>query len=520
MGFHLPEKKGGKRSQSTGKRILSPRVKLALLIAAAVLMVLLAAVCVMYFRMVRKPVLPSAKPAASHSLSPEGEEGELGGRPDVQSKVSGTRKSEDYFTILVFGSDESSGLTDTMMLVSYDVTNQKATVMSIPRDTLSNVNAKSLVSRKMNAIYKVYGGGEEGVEALRTEVSELVGFWPDYYIMIDWELVGQMVDAIGGVWFDVPRQMDYDDPTQDLHIHQQAGYRLLSGDDAMQVVRWRKNNDGSGGANGDIGRLEIQHDFLSAVLDQTLQLKNVTKINELSKLFGDNVESDLSFENLLWFATQAIMGGLKTEDVEFTTMPFEYGYYGGVSFVYPDEDELIAMINQSLNPFEQEVTIDQLDLMSVGADGSLRSSSGRVAGSAASSGTSGSSSGGSASAAPVPTLTPAPAATKTPAPAATPAPTPAPSAPAASDRPAATPAPTPAPTPEPTPAPTAAPEPTATPTPAPEPTPAPTAAPQPEPTPEVTAAPAPTPEPPQEGTGDGAQPPADSGGEDGQSDGG
>jgi LCP family protein required for cell wall assembly len=259
--------------------------------------------------------------------------------------------------------------------------------MSIPRDTLTNSRVTNFASKKINAVYKRNGGGEKGIEALKNEVSELVGFVPDYYVMIDWELVGQMVDAIGGVYFDIPYHMDYDDPTQDLYIHYDTGYQYLTGEDAMNVVRWRKNNKSSKyygeGGGSDIGRLNVQHDFLKAVLKQTLQIKNLTKVSQLASLFSENVVSDLKVENLFWFAKSAIFGGLDVDDVEFVTMPYSSGSYvkngTAYSFVYPNQSQLLTLINESLNPYVQEVTVKQLDLMSVASDGSLRSSTGVLA---------------------------------------------------------------------------------------------------------------------------------------------
>ena len=113
-----------------------------------------------------------------------------------------------------------------MLLASYDVTNQKATVMSIPRDTMVNV---SWDIKRINSVYNYYGGGDRGSSISTKEIAQLVGFEPDYQVVVEWDAVGQIVDAMGGVWFDVPRNMNYDDPYQDLHIHQEKGYRLLTG---------------------------------------------------------------------------------------------------------------------------------------------------------------------------------------------------------------------------------------------------------------------------------------------------
>ena len=98
---------------------------------------------------------------------------------------------------------------DTMLLASYDVTNQKATVMSIPRDTMVNV---SWDIKRINSVYNYYGGGDRGIQYLYKEIAQLVGFEPDYQVVVEWDAGGQSVDAMGVVWFDVPRNMNYDDP--------------------------------------------------------------------------------------------------------------------------------------------------------------------------------------------------------------------------------------------------------------------------------------------------------------------
>ena len=285
--------------------------------------------------------------------------------------------------MLILGRDTGGGgNTDTMLLASYDVTNQKATVMSIPRDTMVNVPYDI---KRINAVYNYGGGGDEGIQYLYKEISQLVGFEPDYQVVVEWDAVGEIVDAMGGVWFDVPRNMNYDDPYQDLHIHQEKGYRLLSGDDAMQVLRYRHDNDMHYGyPDGDLGRIKTQQAFLSAMVEQLLKLENVTKIRQFIQVFQDNVETDLSFQNILWFAKKAVFGGLSMENVEFVTMPnknvsaWSRTYQSYQSYVVPIADELLDLVNNQLSPFTKVFTLSDLDIMSVNSDGSLSSSTGRV----------------------------------------------------------------------------------------------------------------------------------------------
>ena len=395
-----PEQSGpGKRLEKKTRPALSPaqarkkkeKTIMIVMIVLAVVMVIAAAGVLLYNRWVKKPPLPpdtrpSGTPVSTDPLDSPDPEATLN-FDAVQPKVGGARKSKDIYTFLIFGSDVASGLTDTMMVATYDITNQKAAVMSLPRDTIVNNTGHRITDKKLNVVYTLWGKGDEGVQALKTEVSELVGFTPDYYVRIDWELVGEMVEAIGGVWYEVPFLMVYNDPFQDLNIYQEPGYRQISGDDAMQIVRWRKNDPGfpDPGDRSDLYRLQVQHSFLKAVLKQTLQIKNVTRIGQLAELFGNRVDSDLSVENIFWFAQEAIIGGLQVDDVEFCTMPVASGSYYQAKydtdypFVYPVQSQLLPLINEKLNPFVEQVTIRQLDLMSQAPDGSLRSSTGRLA---------------------------------------------------------------------------------------------------------------------------------------------
>ena len=334
-----------------------------------------------YLLKIRAPQLPNKGDAQKDSNQTQVDEIDYG--DGVRPRADGERKSKDFYTVLVLGRDTGGGgNTDTMLLASYDVTNQKANVMSIPRDTMVNVPWDI---KKINSVYNYYGAGEKGIKALYKEVSQLVGFEPDYQVIIEWDAVGAIVDAMGGVYYDVPRNMNYDDPYQDLHIHQTKGYRKLSGDDAMQVLRYRHDNDRHYGyPDGDLGRIKTQQTLLKAMVEQLLQLKNVTKIGEFARVVKNNVTSDLTFEEMLWFGSQAVMGGLKVDDVNFVTMPNtgKYIYSRSIgeplSYVVPNAQELLDLVNNELSPFVEKFTMSDLDIMSVNSDGSVSSSTGHV----------------------------------------------------------------------------------------------------------------------------------------------
>ena len=321
-----------------------------------------------WMQMPKIPDLPGGK----NPDSSQGEEGpEFDGADLPEVAYSGQR--DGVYTFLLVGRDTAGGgNTDTMILFTFDSVNKEIHAISLPRDTMINVGTSS---KRLNAVYNYNKGRdpetqvENGMEALKREVSKLTGIVPNYYVMVQWEAIGELVEAIGGVWFEVPFDMDYDDPTpgQDLHIHLKAGYQKLSGDEAMQLVRWRKNNTGSSG--GDVARIAIQQDFLKAAIDQCLKPEILLKAPSLVQIFMNNVDTDLSIGNILALAQRA--AGVDTEkDVTFVTMPYAEAYYPGVSMVLPVVDELVEVLNDGLNPYEDAIKASDLSVLYRNSDGS------------------------------------------------------------------------------------------------------------------------------------------------------
>ncbi|MBQ8390150.1 MAG: LCP family protein [Oscillibacter sp.] len=388
MEEHKKEKGGSRLEKYNIKKYKKePRLtgqQKALVVIAVILAIAILAVLAWKSLFVRPDVTkPSATVDPSSSSSAVVEEIDYG--DGVRPRADGERKSKDFYTVLILGRDTGGGgNTDTMLLASYDVTNQKAAVMSIPRDTMVNV---SWDVKKINSVYNVYGGGDKGLKALYKEVSQLVGFEPDFEVIVEWEAVGKLVDAIGGVYFDVPYNMDYHDIYQDLSIEQAKGYRLLTGEDAMEVIRWRKNDANSPYGNiqvGDDGRIKIQQDFLMAIIKQMMQPQNVKNIGKIAQVFEESVQTDMSFQNILWFGQQALTGGLSTENIEFFTMPYKSSsawsrsYQQNLSYVVPVAKDLLDAVNNKLSPFKEVFTLSDLDIMYTNADGSVGSTSGHL----------------------------------------------------------------------------------------------------------------------------------------------
>ena len=201
-------------------------------------------------------------------------------------------RKPNFYTILISGVDDGNGGSDTNILVAVDAENGKIHGVSIPRDT------KAVIAGKNRKINFAYNSG--GASLLAETVGTQLGIPVDFTVTVDLDGFIALVDAIGGVDFYIPVNMDYDDPLQGLSIHYQKGQRHLNGRQAMEVVRFRHNTDTSVVAYGneDIGRMSTQQEFLKAVAKQTLTLSNVDKIGQFAKIFQQYVDTDLTVGNL------------------------------------------------------------------------------------------------------------------------------------------------------------------------------------------------------------------------------
>lgn len=257
-----------------------------------------------------------------------------------------TVKNLDTLQILVMG--ESTGMSDTIIACSYNPKTQKASMLSIPRDTyVENGNYKYSVYNKINSLYS---GGETPEKTLAA-VNEITGLDIKYYILVDTEALIKLVDLIGGVEFDVPINMNYDDDSQDLHIHLKQGYQTLNGDQAEQVVRFRHNNDGSSYpyeyGNEDYGRMKTQRNLIIAVARQTIKLKNVTEIGNMMSIMKEDVKTNIDFNMLIDYIPYAVNMDLNT--IQTAQLPGESAQRGGGWFFFHDEEETIKIVDELFN---------------------------------------------------------------------------------------------------------------------------------------------------------------------------
>ena len=262
------------------------------------------------------------------------------------------QRKEQTYTFLLAVPDQESGNADGIMVVTYDVPNQKVGLLSIPRDTLV-----------MKKNPKINSSMKAGIDNLEEVVSDLVGFPIDYYITLDLDAFIEIVDAVGGVDFDVPVEMYYDDPAQDLHIHYKPGMQHLNGQQAMEVCRFRHNADGTGYPLGDVQRAETAQKMMLTIAKKVMSVDSLLNINEFVGIVERNIETDLKGTDIAWFAAKALGLNLST-GVSSDTLPGDGNVtYRGTSYCYElyPEDSL-ELINKLVNPYTSALTLEDVNI--------------------------------------------------------------------------------------------------------------------------------------------------------------
>jgi len=258
-----------------------------------------------------------------------------------------SEKQKQIYTFLVAGKDKVSDNTDTIMLVKLDITDKKINILHIPRDTMLDTNRKA---KKVNASYML-----GGIEQFEQDVATLTGFYVNRYVIFDIKGVEKIIDAIGGVYFDVPRNMHYEDPTQNLSIHISKGYQHLNGENAVKLARYR-----SGYRDGDIGRIGVQQELLKALAAQALKPENFLKLPELVQLISENIETDIDLGNMLWLANQ--VKDFPLDSIETFLLPGVASMVDGLSYWLPYKNELLDLINNEFNPLSEPITENDISI--------------------------------------------------------------------------------------------------------------------------------------------------------------
>lgn len=256
----------------------------------------------------------------------------------------------EHTNFLILGTDEDGTRTDTIIVGSYDKSDNAVNLVSIPRDTIVSVSdsefkmmneeypepASSVM--KLNQVYH-FAGESYGIPMVVSNVERIIGSEIDYYCLVDFDALSFVIDEIGGVEFYVPCDMYYVDPYQDLYIELYEGWQILDGDSAEQLLRFRSGYD-----NADLGRVSVQQDFMKAFIEQTIAKENIIKnISSYFKAFTEYVETDLPVSKAVKYAVSA--KDMTSDNIFTYTAPGYADFVDGISgYVIDDEEELFYSI--------------------------------------------------------------------------------------------------------------------------------------------------------------------------------
>lgn len=259
-------------------------------------------------------------------------------------------KKDEPVNILVMGVDIGSAgstnkndpkRTDTIMLMHYEPKTKKINMISIPRDTLITIKGKK---EKINAAHAI-----GGVPYLIDAVEQLLDIKVNYYGKVDYNGFRKLIDAVGGVDMYIANKMDYDDPAQNLHIHFKKGETVhLDGKKAEEFFRWRKNNDNTGFADGDIGRIENQHLFIEKVIEKFKSPSIITKVPNIMKIVPDYAETNMDPEAILRYGW--VFANADKDSIKMHTVKGNSEYIGNISyFIYEEKmnTEVLSVLHEN-----------------------------------------------------------------------------------------------------------------------------------------------------------------------------
>ena len=281
------------------------------------------------------------KVADYNPFDPEGEkvvlEEELPVLVDENSPFFEAFQDKKRVNVLLLGVND--GLTDTIMLVSFDMEAKHVDLISIPRDTYYHREGyNGDAENKINAAYR-----NNPLNTAKAVSEILLGMPINYYAVVDYEGIKNIVDSMGGVPMNIPFHMRYSDPYDKppLEIDLPAGYQVLNGDKAVQFLRFRKGSPGyKSYPEGDIGRVKAQQEFVKSAFRQALGLS----LPKVVSTTLENVDSDIPLGMAAKLAAKA--AGLSGEDIQTYTIPGKSGNKKGLSFWLPDEKGIEELIMQ------------------------------------------------------------------------------------------------------------------------------------------------------------------------------
>ncbi len=241
------------------------------------------------------------------------------------------------------------GLTDTMLLVRFDPQNKKLSVLSIPRDTRTYVEGRGEV--KINEAN--YHGGP--ASSAKSVSGLLGGVGIDRYVTVNIHGIKSLVDALGGITINVPKDMKYVDQSQHLYIDLKAGKQHLNGEQIVQYLLYRHDN------LGDIGRVQRQQSLMRAFVEQEVNVGLLSRLPKILSVIQSHIDTNLSIEELValaGFATQT-----QRSDVQMLMVPGQFSDNKDykASYWLPDESAIETLMAEHFDFGQNTWEIENAD---------------------------------------------------------------------------------------------------------------------------------------------------------------
>ena len=265
---------------------------------------------------------------------------------------------EGKLNMLLLGVDEGGNRSDTIMIVSVDNVKKDIKLLSIPRDTKITLNTGKVM--KINACMGMKNREQFMIETIKTITKMPI----HYYCEINFDGFKEIIDILGGVDYNVPFDMDYDDPAQDLHIHLKAGQQHLDGQAAHDFVRFRHNNKGAEVYapgeyyKGDIGRISAQQAFLSELFRQKMQPQYILKAPELINAAYKYVRTNFTVKTAVEFIS--MLKSTETTELETFLLPGGSRYENNVSYyIYSPSETKKLVLEEFGYPEDEAKALEQ-----------------------------------------------------------------------------------------------------------------------------------------------------------------
>lgn len=285
------------------------------------------------------PLIPSSPEDTDEMAAPRGE-------TDVEQMKNGNYRN------FLFAVYDNKGVTvDTVILGRIDIAEEKLDFVSIPRDTLVNV---SWDLKRISSIMQNENGDSR---RFLNELSSILGFSIDYYAFIEAKTVGEVVDAIGGLYYTVPRDMI----SQADSISINSGLQWLNGARAQQMLKFCFGENGGGYPDGDLGRIKTVQDFLMEILAMYISGSEGPNVDEVISVLAENADGNI--DETLWRSFADILREIDGSNIRFATMPGANVRIRNTTYYQISAVEWTEMVNDYLNPYEEEILLHNLDIL-------------------------------------------------------------------------------------------------------------------------------------------------------------